>query len=196
MPSDLILASTSSYRRALLDRLGLPFKVVAPRVDESVRAEERPATRASRLAREKAMVVARNHPGSAVLGSDQVCAVDGRILDKPGSEERARRQLLEMSSSRVDFFTAVTLAWNRGQDHAEHLDHTQVGFRKLDEELVRRYVAREQPLDCAGSFKCEGLGIVLFENITSTDPTALIGLPLIAVTTLLAGAGIPVLNDA
>ena len=193
MPQNLILASTSTYRRELLDRLGLPFEVASPGVDESIRGEERPATRASRLAREKAMVVARKNPGRAVLGSDQVCALEGRILEKPGSEERARHQLLEMSAGQVDFFTAVTLAWNRGRDHAEHLDHTQVRFRTLDEVLVRTYVAHEQPLDCAGSFKCEGLGIALFEHITSTDPTALIGLPLIAVTTLLAGAGIPVL---
>ncbi len=196
MSQNLILASTSTYRRELLERLGLPFQVAAPGVDESARPSERPATRASRLAREKAMSVARGHPGCAVIGSDQVCASGGVILDKPGSEDRARRQLLQMSGCQVDFFTAVTLAWNSGHDHAEHLDHTQVGFRTLDEALVEAYVAREKPLDCAGSFKCEGLGITLFEHITTSDPTALIGLPLIAVTTLLAGAGIPILANA
>ena len=142
------------------------------------------------------MAVARSHPGCAVIGSDQVCACGGEILDKPGSEDRARYQLLRMSGCQVDFFTAVTVAWNSGHDHAEHLDHTQVGLRTLDEVLVQNYVAREQPLDCAGSFKCEGLGITLFEHITASDPTALVGLPLIAVTTLLAGAGISVLENA
>lgn len=195
MPLPLILASTSAYRRSLLNRLGLPFQVAVPGVDEMPVPGEPARARALRLARDKALVVARDQPGAVVIGSDQVCALDGRSLGKPGSEERARAQLREMSARQVDFFTAVTVAWEGGDSTRRRVDHTRVRFRALDEDAIRDYVVREQPLDCAGAFKCEGLGIALFEHVTSDDPTALVGLPLIAVTALLAEAGIPVLGN-
>lgn len=183
----LILSSTSPYRRQLLSRLGLAFDCVRPQVDEHARAGEPPLALAVRLAREKACEVAARHPGHWVIGSDQVAELDGQPLGKPGSVAAACAQLAAMSTRHVHFHTAVCLT--DGQAVIEHCDLTRVRFRALDSAQIARYVAAEQPLDCAGSFKCEGLGISLFEAIDNQDPTALVGLPLIASCRLLRQAG-------
>ncbi len=185
--SALVLASTSRYRAELLARLGLAFDCAAPGVDETVLPNETPPAIAIRLARAKAMAVAAQRPGAHAIGSDQVAELDGRPLGKPGSREAACAQLAAMSGREVLFHTAVCISGAQGQ--LEACDLTRVVFRPLLPEEIARYVEAEQPLDCAGSFKCEGLGISLFEAIHSQDPTALVGLPLIAVSNLLRQAG-------
>ncbi|WP_199268683.1 Maf family protein [Cognatiluteimonas profundi] len=187
----LLLASTSRYRRELLQRLGLPFEVAAPAVDETPRPGEIPAATATRLAQAKAEALVGTHGDAWVLGSDQVATLDQRTLGKPGGHDRALAQLMAMSGRNVEFLTAVCLARADGQRfHA--LDVTTVRFRALHEDEVRRYLEAEEPYDCAGSFKAEGLGIALFESIRSEDPTGLIGLPLIATARLLRQAGFAV----
>jgi len=185
----LLLASTSRYRAGLLARLGLPFESVRPGVDERPRAGEAPASLALRLAAAKAEAVAASRPGALVLGSDQVASCDGRILGKPGSREAAIAQLQQMSGREAVFLTAVALAGG-DQPPEQVLDTTTVRFRSLAVDEITRYVDAESPLDCAGSFKAEGLGIVLFEAIESRDPTALVGLPLIATARLLRARGV------
>ena len=187
---DLILASTSPYRRELLARLGVPFQCVAPRVDESGLPGEPAAQMAARLARLKAESVAKNYPNALVIGSDQVAQRQNDILGKPGSVAACREQLRASSGHKVVFVTAVYLA---GTDHAEcHVDQTVVRFRALSDEEIDRYIQRENPLDCAGGFKAEALGIALFDRIESVDPTGLTGLPLIWVCAALRRAGLPV----
>lgn len=189
----LILASTSPYRRELLARLRLPFDCVRPEaggkpVDESVRPGESPAALVRRLARAKAMAVTTLDGQAWVIGSDQAAELDGVALGKPGNREAAIAQLMAMSGRTVAFRTAVALL--RGiEDGIEALDTTLVRFRRLELPAIKRYVDAEQPFDCAGSFKSEGLGIALFEAIESQDPTALVGLPLIATARLLREAG-------
>jgi len=183
----LILASTSPYRRQLLQRLGLPFDCVRPQVDETALPGETPAALAQRLAREKALAVAHRHPEHWVIGSDQAAELDGNALGKPGNVQTACAQLQAMSGRQVHFHTAVCLA--KGDQLLQACDLTQVHFRHLDADSIARYVALEQPLDCAGSFKCEGLGISLFQSIDNRDPSALIGLPLILTCQLLRQAG-------
>lgn len=189
---DLVLASTSRYRGELLARLTLPFRSVAPNVDEAPLPGEAADALAARLARAKALAVATAHPGTLVIGSDQVAALEGAKLGKPGNAARAREQLAASSGREVTFHTAVCLVDARTAPPREHhaLDTTRVVFRRLRDEEIERYVAAEKPLDCAGSFKVEGLGISLFERVENTDPTALIGLPLIALTRLLRDAGV------
>ncbi len=188
MPS-LILASTSIYRRALLERLGLPFATARPGVDESPLPGESSQAVAERLAIAKAEVVlARTNDDTWVIGSDQVAELDGRPLGKPGHHAAAVAQLQSMSGREVRFLTALCIAGPDGR-RLRALDVTTVRFRALGDDEIERYVAREQPLDCAGSFKSEGLGIALFEAIDNRDPTALIGLPLIATARLLREAG-------
>jgi septum formation protein len=187
----LILASTSTYRQSLLARLALPFETVAPSVDESPLAGESPADLAARLARAKAGCVSVAHPGVTVIGSDQVAELQGEPLGKPGTVSRAVEQLRRCSASTVRFLTAVTLV---GPDGSlwHHTDTTLVHFRALEESEIQRYVQRESPLDCAGSFKAEGLGISLFQSIDSRDPTGLTGLPLIWVAQRLRALGFSV----
>lgn len=185
----LVLASTSRYRRELLQRLRLPFDTAAPQVDEAVLPGESPLAVATRLARAKAEAVALTSPGAVVIGSDQVADLDGRALGKPGGFEAAARQLRDCAGRTVVFHTAVCVFDTRlGAGHEAialaFVDTTRVVFRDLDDDAIARYLHAEEPYDCAGSFKCEGLGAVLFERIETTDPTALVGLPLIA----LAGA--------
>ena len=175
----LILASTSAYRQALLKRLGLPFEVEAPGVSEVLIAGEAPAVRALRLALAKAQAVARLHPVAWVLGSDQVADCEGRILEKPGDAHRCREQLAACSGRSVIFFTAAVLMRGALPAMDQHVDRTIVRFRALSSGEIARYVERDRPFDCAGGFRCEGLGIALFEAIDTSDPTALIGLPLI-----------------
>lgn len=187
MSQGLVLASTSRYRRELLDRLHLPFEMARPDVDETPLPGESPAALARRLAGAKAAAVAGG-TDAWVIGSDQVACLDDRPLGKPGTIDAAIAQLRGMSGRAVEFLTAVSLVHRGG--HAYHaLDTTTVRFRALDEAAIARYVAVEQPLDCAGSFKSEGLGITLFDAIETSDPTALVGLPLIATARLLRQAG-------
>jgi septum formation protein len=191
MPN-LVLASTSSYRRALLERLCLPFGVARPEVDESPRPGESSQVLAERLALAKAEAVLANVSDETwVIGSDQVAELDGRPLGKPGSHAGAVAQLESMSGREVRFLTALCLAGNGGR-RLQALDITSVRFRALGNDEIERYVARERPMDCAGSFKVEGLGIALFDEIDNRDPTALIGLPLIATARLLREAGFAV----
>jgi len=190
----LLLASTSRYRRELLSRLMLPFDAVAPDVDETPLPGESPEGTASRLARAKAQVVARLHPSAVVIGSDQVAEFDGLRLDKPGTRDRAIAQLEAVSGRAVEFRTAVCVAAAGGARISEALVPTRVTFRAFDRATAERYVDLEQPLDCAGSAKAEGLGIALIASIVGDDPTALIGLPLIATVTLLREFGVDPLD--
>jgi septum formation protein len=192
---DLVLASTSPYRRDLLARIASRIRQLAPEVDETPLPHELPAARATRLAAAKAHAVARLCPGALVIGSDQVADLDGKIQRKPGDAALARSQLTASSGRRVAFHTAVCVLDARVAPMREYaaIDTTHVRFRALGPEEIARYVERESPLACAGSFKSEGLGVALFERIDSQDPTALIGLPLIAVCRLLREAGITIL---
>jgi len=197
MPNDakppVVLASTSRYRRELLERLGVPFTVEAPTVDETPRPGERPAQTALRLAEAQAKAVAARHAAALVIGSDQVADCDGEAVGKPGSHEAAARQLAALSGRSIVFHTGVALVnAATGRVQRELVDVTS-SFRRLSATDIERYLAREQPYDCAGSVRSEGLGIALFERIASDDPTALIGLPLIAVVRMLAAEGFNVL---
>jgi len=174
----LILASTSRYRRALLQRLGLPFDCVAPDADETRLPGEPAAQMAARLARLKAEAVAREHPHAIVIGSDQVALRGTDVLGKPGSIDRCREQLQKSSGQEVVFLTAVHVIDGTGGRAESHVDRTVVKFRELSDAEIDRYIERDNPLDCAGGFKAESLGIALFERIDSSDPTGLTGLPL------------------
>ena len=185
----LILASTSPYRRALLARLTPDFTIVSPGVDEAPHAGEAPQARAARLAAAKAQAVAQLRPEAVVIGSDQVAVAHGAILEKPGTEARAREQLGRLSGATARFYTACAVTCLARGLTASHVDTTRVVFRSLSTAEIERYVAREQPLDCAGSFKAEALGIALLNEIDSADPTALVGLPLIFVAGALRAAG-------
>jgi septum formation protein len=178
-PRPLWLASTSRYRRALLARLGVEFQVAAPAVAETRLPDEVPAELARRLALAKARAVAEQHPDALVIGSDQVCALGDQVLGKPGDAAAARAQLMAQSGQVVTFHTAVAMVGIAAGCWRQHVDQTRCTFRMLDAAEIAAYVAAEAPLDCAGSFKVEGLGIALFERIDSADPTALVGLPLI-----------------
>lgn len=185
----LVLASTSRYRRELLQRLSLPFDVARPEVDETALPGEAPPALAVRLARAKAQAVAATLGADGwALGSDQVADLEGRALGKPGGRTAAIAQLTAMSGATVQFHTALCLAHRDGRLF-EASDLTCVRFRTLGADEIARYVDAEQPFDCAGSFKSEGLGISLFEAIDNRDPSALVGLPLIATCHLLRQAG-------
>lgn len=186
----LILGSTSRYRRELLARLCLPFEVVPPQVDETPWPAEAPAALAERLALAKARDVAARHPAAVVIGSDQVAELDGAPVGKPGTRERAREQLAMMSGRCVVFHTAVAVARLDIGCEAVRNVPVRVRFRDSSASSIERYLELEQPFDCAGSAKAEGLGIALLEAIDSDDPTALIGLPLIRTCELLRLAGL------
>jgi septum formation protein len=193
-PPALILASTSRYRRGLLERLKLPFSCVAPGVDETALPAETALALVARLAGAKAAAVAAQHPQAWVIGSDQValrCDDSGHesILGKPGSSARCIQQLEQCSGRTLSFITAVAVVRHESGETWEFIDTTQVRYRHLQRDVIERYVEREQPLDCAGGFKSEALGITLCESIDSNDPTALIGLPLIRLSALLREAG-------
>ncbi len=194
MPETLILASTSRYRRDLLQRLRVPFDVLSPQVDETPLPGEAPALLAERLALAKARAVAAQHPQAWVIGSDQVADLDGHAIGKPGTHERAVAQLQAMSGRAVVFQTGVAVL-APGFERVLRVPVT-VRFRRLDAAEIERYLRLEQPYDCAGSAKSEGLGILLLDAIESDDPTALIGLPLIATARLLREAGLPLLDMA
>jgi septum formation protein len=185
----LILASSSPYRRELLARLRLAFESIPPEVPEEHLEGESPADRSLRLALAKAQAVARLHPGALVIGSDQVAAVGEQLLGKPGDAARCRAQLGTLSGKTARYYTACALLGVNAGVRLAHVDTTTVVFRPLSAAEIERYVACEQPYDCAGGFKAEGLGVALFECIESQDPTALIGLPLIWLAGALRGAG-------
>ena len=189
-PRRLLLASTSRYRRALLERLQLDFTAEPPGVEETYLAAEAPAVRAERLAQAKARAVAERHPEAIVIGSDQVAARGTEIFDKPGGVPAACAQLARLSGQAVEFHTAVAVCCTERGFLRTHLDTTRVIFRSLSPQEIERYVGRERPLDTAGSFKSEGLGIALLSRIEATDPTALIGLPLIWVAATLRELGL------
>lgn len=193
-PRPLILASTSRYRRELLSRIIQSFEVISPDVDEAVLPGETPAQTAIRLALAKARAISTAHPEALVIGSDQTATLDGELsIGKPGNHERARAQLMAASGRCVTFNTAVALLCQASGFEMVELVPTMVRFRKLDEAQIEAYLTREPAYDCAGAAKCEGLGIALLEAIEGSDQTALIGLPLIALTSLLSRAGSPVL---
>ena len=185
----LRLASTSPYRRLLLARFGLPFECTRPEVDETPLGGESPEALAARLAAAKARAVALRHPDDWVIGADQVAELDGAALGKPGSFERAADQLAAASGRQVAFHTAVCLARHVDRRAFAFADRTLVQFRTLSAAEIERYLHAEQPYDCAGSFKAEGLGITLFEAVHSSDPTALVGLPLVALAQALRQVG-------
>ncbi|MBT9510891.1 MAG: septum formation inhibitor Maf [Acidovorax sp.] len=186
----LVLGSTSRYRRELLQRLNLPFDVTAPEVDEAPLPGEAPRALALRLALAKARAVARQHPEAVVIGSDQVADLAGEPLGKPGCHERAVQQLRQMRGQTVIFQTAVAVVCAATAFEQVELAPVEVQFRALSDEEIERYLRTEQPYDCAGSAKSEGLGIALLDAIHSDDPTALIGLPLIRTCRMLRAAGL------
>ena len=188
----IVLASRSKYRKELLKRLGLPFKVWAPDLDESAVPGELPRQTAVRLARMKAEAGGRKFSSSWIIGSDQVADLDGRPIGKPGNLETAREQLLELSGHTVLFHTALCV-WNaRLERRHERLVTTDVAFRRLTEAEIDRYLAREPAIDVAGSAKSEGLGVSLLTRLGGDDPTALVGLPLIALSSMLRAEGFDV----
>ena len=191
----LILGSSSRYRKELLSRLDIPFEVMVPDIDETPAPGESPEATALRLAREKARAVALLAPGTLVIGSDQVATLDGEQIGKPGNHQNALEQLRKMRGRRVIFHTALCL-WDGRQSEPEaaaQIENIQtfVTFRDLPDAELEAYLHIEQPYDCAGSAKNEGLGIAILEKIESTDPTALTGLPLITLTSMLRRAAFP-----
>jgi len=190
----LVLASTSRYRRLLLERLGVPFIAVAPGTEEAPLVDEAPAATAFRLAEAKARSIAAMHPDALIIGSDQVADCEGRPIGKPGNHERAVAQLTELSGRTVVFHTGLALLDAVSGQCQTALVDVRSTFRFLSAAEIDAYLRRERPYDCAGSVRSEALGIALFESIESDDPTALIGLPLIRLTSMLRAAGIAVLS--
>jgi len=189
--AQLVLASGSAYRKALLERLGVPVHVFAPDVDETAVGGETPAQTALRLSLLKAQAAADR--GALIIGSDQVASSDGRRYGKPGGHENAARQLRELSGKTVVFDTAVTLLDSRKGSHESRLVPCRVTFRDLDERRIQAYLKKERPYDCAGAANAEGSGIALISRIDTDDPTSLIGLPLIALSEMLERAGVKIL---
>lgn len=175
----ILLASSSNYRRGLLDRFLDDYETIAPDVDEAAVTADSPAALAALLARKKAEAVSSSHRDALIIGADQLAVLDQRILGKPGDHQKAIEQLLAASGHSVQFLTAVCVLDPVGRHRYEHVDRTVVRFRQFDRRLAETYLRHDEPYDCAGSFKIEGAGFVLFESVTTDDPTALIGLPMI-----------------
>jgi len=190
LPEKLILASSSKYRRKLLQRFGIPFGCQSPEIDETVLPGESPAELVVRLATRKAKVVSKKKPRAIVIGSDQIAVFNGRIIGKPGNYEAALEQLAGFSGQVVEFLTTVSVQSHQIQFSEQHTDSTKVRFRTLQRDEIERYLQKEKPFDCAGAFKAESLGIALFDSIISEDPTALVGLPLIRTAAMLRRAGL------
>jgi MAF protein len=186
----LILGSTSPFRKALLDKLGIPFTTDPPHTDESRLPGESPDQLVQRLAEAKAREVATRHPNALIIGSDQVACVNGSILGKPGNRENAIAQLSASVGKTVAFHTGLCLYNSAGSRRQIAVEHFSVRFRDLTTDQIERYVDRERPFDCAGSFKSEGFGITLFSSLDGRDPNALVGLPLIMLVEMLAAEGI------
>lgn len=186
----IILASGSAYRRELLTRLGLPFSWDSPDIDETPLTGEPVADMTARLAEGKARALSHRYPGHLIIGSDQSAELNGHPLGKPGTEQKAFEQLKAMSGHTITFHTALCLFDSEKGTSKTVVEPFRVTFRQLTDTQIHNYIKREQPLDCAGSFKSEGLGIVLFERFEGRDPNSLIGLPLMALTDLLAEAGV------
>lgn len=192
-PSTLILASSSPYRRELLSRLGLDFQCISPDIDETSLTDETPQALVTRLAQQKAEAIAKHHPHALIIGSDQVATLQGRIIGKPGDHDRAVDQLRHASGQKVTFYTGLCL-YNSDSGHSQVIcESFHVHFKTLDDQTIERYLNIEKPYNCAGSFKSEGLGIVLFERLEGDDPNALIGLPLIKLTEMMANEGLNIL---
>lgn len=194
--NQFILASASTFRAELLRRLQIPFRQIAADIDESRRPGEAPEHMVRRLAAEKAGVIASNHPGAIIIASDQCAVLDEQVLGKPGTIENARQQLNAMSGRSVTFLTSLHVLNQTNKQHAECIDETRVEFLSLSDHIINRYLEHENVLQCAGSFRSEGLGISLFSAIHNTDPTALIGLPMISLCHLLRQLGIEPLDVA
>lgn len=190
LPEKLILASSSKYRKMLLHRFGIPFDCRSPEIDETALNNESPDELVGRLSTQKAEAVSREYPRSVVIGSDQLAVFNGQIIGKPGTYQAALEQLTSFSGQVVEFLTAVSVLCDESNFKEQHTDRTRVHFRDLQHEEIERYLEMEKPFDCAGAFKAESLGIVLFESINSEDPTALIGLPLIRTAAMLRRAGL------
>lgn len=190
MTRQVTLASSSKYRRELLERLHIQFRCISPEIDEAERPSESPLQTCIRLAREKALAIGNAHPADIVIGSDQVADVQGKAVSKPGTHENARKQLAEMSGQSIVFHTAVCVVCIDASIQIEFCIPTTVEFRTLNDAEIERYLEAEKPYDCAGSAKSEGLGIALLKRIQSDDPTALIGLPLITLADALRKAGV------
>lgn len=195
MTDSLLLASTSPFRRALLAKLGLPFSVAAPETDETPLAGEDATTLVTRLAIAKAQALASAWPDRWIIGSDQVCVLDGAITGKPHTAERAFAQLRQASGKTITFYTGLALYHPRSQRLMQCCEPFRVHFRTLSDREIAAYIEKEQPLQCAGSFKSEGLGICLFERLEGRDPNTLVGLPLIALSGMLREAGINPLHE-
>lgn len=190
MPVSILLASTSPFRQALLGKLGLPFITAAPEVDETPFVNEDAETLVTRLAVAKAQALAADYPNHWIIGSDQVCVLDGAITGKPHTSARAFAQLRQASGNAITFYTGLALWHPRSQRLLQCCESFVVHFRHLSDEEIRTYIEKEQPLQCAGSFKSEGLGICLFEKLEGRDPNTLVGLPLIALNAMLRTVGI------
>ena len=189
LPEQLILASSSKYRIIQLQRLGIPFTCQSPEIDETSHNGESPSGLVERLAAGKAETASHKHPQAVVIGSDQLAVFNGRIIGKPGTYEAAQQQLEAFSGQIVEFLTAVSVQCQASGFAEQHTDRTRVSFRSLQADEIERYLEKEKPFDCAGAFKAESLGITLFEHISSEDPTALVGLPLIRTAEMLRRAG-------
>jgi len=189
----LVLGSTSPYRRELLQRLHIPFETAVPQFDETPLPGEVPSASAERLAIGKARSLAGRFPDALIIGADQVASCDGARLDKPGNHQTATRQLRALSGKSARFDTAVALLDAASGNQESRVVECRVTFRSLSDAMIESYLRKEQPYDCAGSAKAEGLGIALIERIETDDPTSLIGLPLIALAGMLERAGLPVL---
>ncbi|MFL7023795.1 Maf family protein [Enterovibrio norvegicus] len=190
----VVLGSSSKYRQMVLEKLGISFLTHSPDIDETPYEQEDPSDLVKRLSENKAKACSIDHPNALIIGSDQVCVIDGKILGKPHTEERAFDQLSAASGKHVTFYTGLSL-YNSATGKAQtDVEPFHVHFRSLSEVEIRNYVKRELPLDCAGSFKCEGLGIALFEKLDGRDPNTLIGLPLIRLREMLEQEGINVLG--
>lgn len=196
MSRPLVLASGSAYRRTLLSKLGMDFSCDSPDIDESPRDGEAPEALVARLALEKAKAVADRHPAALIIGSDQLATLEGRVMGKPHTHERAREQLQHAAGNKVRFLTGLCLYDAAEGNYQLEVVPFDVQFRQLTDSQIEGYLKQEQPYDCAGSFKSEGLGIALFERLLGDDPNALVGLPLIRLIAMLEKKGVDVLGSA
>lgn len=187
---NIILGSTSVFRKQLLEKLQIPFEQSSPEIDETPLTDETPIEMVKRLSRQKAFAIAEQHPNSIIIASDQCATFNGRIIGKPLTYDKACQQLATFSGNTVTFFTGLCVFDTRNNKQYETVDTTLVHFRKLSNAVIKNYILRDNPLNCAGSFKSEGLGITLFSKIETDDPNALIGLPLIKLTDFFAEIGI------